>query len=383
MLSLHQPFDIRLFEKEASSLAAHGWEVTIVAPHQRNEVVGNIKIEAMPVPRSRWGRLVLMPWRLLFRALQTSADLYHVHDPASMPIGLLLTLLGRKVVYDSREHAPRDMLDKYYLPGWCRTLMSRSVALVEQVACPRFAAVVPASPVVAEHIRHLNHNVVTICNFPILRKLVTADDVAWSERTNAVTYVGIIGRNRGLIEMIRAIDMVPEALNARLKLGGNFSSPELAGEIKLVPGHERVDVLGFLERPAMAQLLTQVRVGLAVLHPTPQYQSSYATKMFEYMAASVPVVCSDFPLWREIIDDAGCGLLADPLDPGDIARAIEYLLSHPAEAEAMGRRGRRAVEERYNWTHEETKLLNLYATLAAGGAAQGAELRHVENTGTS
>src|SRR5215510_10443399 len=84
MLSLHQPFDIRLFEKEASSLAAHGWEVTIVAPHQRNEVVGNIKIEAMPVPRSRWGRLVLMPWRLLFRALQTSADLYHVHDPASM-----------------------------------------------------------------------------------------------------------------------------------------------------------------------------------------------------------------------------------------------------------------------------------------------------------
>ena len=81
------------------------------------------------------------------------------------------------------------------------------------------------------------------------------------------------------------------------------------------------------------------------------------------MAAGIPVILSNFALWQEIVEGAGCGLLVDPLDPQAIADSIVYLLEHPKEAEAMGRRGIKAVEKRYNWSKEEEKLLQLYKDL--------------------
>jgi glycosyltransferase involved in cell wall biosynthesis len=100
--------------------------------------------------------------------------------------------------------------------------------------------------------------------------------------------------------------------------------------------------------------------GLVTLHPTPAYLDSLPVKMFEYMSAGLPVIASDFPLWREIIEGNDCGLCIDPLDPAAIAAAIDALVSNPARAEQMGRNGRAAVEQHFNWANEERKLLQLY-----------------------
>jgi glycosyltransferase involved in cell wall biosynthesis len=88
--------------------------------------------------------------------------------------------------------------------------------------------------------------------------------------------------------------------------------------------------------------------------------------LFEYMAAGLPVIASNFPLWKEIVTGIGCGVLVDPLKPTEIADAIEYLLTHPAEAEQMGIRGREAVERKFNWECEQHKLLQFYESLLAG-----------------
>jgi glycosyltransferase involved in cell wall biosynthesis len=103
------------------------------------------------------------------------------------------------------------------------------------------------------------------------------------------------------------------------------------------------------------------------MRPRRELVVAMGNKTFEYMAAGIPVVASDFPVWRTILGDAGAGLTVDPRNPARIAAAIRYLLEHPGEAEAMGRRGRSAVASRYNWDSQATRLLALYAELQQGG----------------
>ena len=95
-------------------------------------------------------------------------------------------------------------------------------------------------------------------------------------------------------------------------------------------------------------------------------------KLFEYMAAGMPVIASDFPLWREIVTDAGCGLLVNPEDAPAIAAAINRLLGDESMARQMGEAGRQAVLSRYSWSAEAQKLVALYAQLERSALRAGA-----------
>ena len=145
-----------------------------------------------------------------------------------------------------------------------------------------------------------------------------------------------------------------------MQLGGEFSEPDVEVHVRSQTGWQWVDELGWLDRVGVKTVLDRSVAGLVTLHPVINYIDALPVKMFEYMAAGVPVIASHFPLWREIIEGNDCGLCIDPLDPAAIAKAIDYLVTHPQEAERMGRNGQRAVAEKYNWTLEEAKLLEFY-----------------------
>ena len=160
--------------------------------------------------------------------------------------------------------------------------------------------------------------------------------------------------------MVKAMALLPESLNARLVMAGKFSPPQLEKEIQKYRRWNSINYLGYCGRSQIAALLGKSRIGLVILHPKVNYLDSYPVKLFEYMSSGLPVIVSDFPLWREIVGKAGCGIVVGPLDAEAIAAAIEYLLTYPAEAEAMGRRGMEAVKKYYNWETEKVKLLSLY-----------------------
>jgi glycosyltransferase involved in cell wall biosynthesis len=149
----------------------------------------------------------------------------------------------------------------------------------------------------------------------------------------------------------------------RLALAGPVMPPEFLSELSGLDGWKRVDWLGTLDHNQVVDLLEKSRAGLVVLHPAPNYVCSWPTKLFEYMLAGLPVIASDFPVWREIVGKAGCGLLVNPLAPAEIAEAIEQVFANPADASAMGTRGHRAVTETYNWRSEARTLENLYRRL--------------------
>jgi glycosyltransferase involved in cell wall biosynthesis len=230
------------------------------------------------------------------------------------------------------------------------------------MASGAFDAIVCVTPTIAS--RFEPRKTVLVRNFPAIQELVAAGRTAYALRPNAFVYVGVVAAIRGAREMVESIGRMTDSHAARLELAGNFSPAPLEDELRAMRGWERVRYHGWASRPQVASLLGAARAGLVVLHPTHNYPDAYPVKLFEYMAAGLPVIASDFPLWRSIVDGARCGLLVDPTNASEIRDAMRWILDHPAEAEAMGRRGAQAIASDYNWAREAETLLRLYERLA-------------------
>ncbi|EQM72357.1 hypothetical protein L686_05840 [Stutzerimonas stutzeri MF28] len=153
---------------------------------------------------------------------------------------------------------------------------------------------------------------------------------------------------------------------AKLQLVGKFSESQVEKEAKASRGWGQVDEHGFMNRKQVAEILSGSVAGIVTFLPAPNHIDAQPNKMFEYMSAGVPVIASNFPLWKEIIEGNACGVCVDPLDPMAIAGAIDDLVRNPEKAERMGRNGQQAVQQRYNWKVEERKLLELYSCLLDG-----------------
>ena len=357
--SAHYAADTRILYKECKSLANAGHDVTLLAQHDRDTIVGGVKIKALQKPKSRWKRWTAGMWQVYRHVVELNADVYHFHDPELIPVGMWLSRRGKRVIYDAHEDLPNTFPYKYYIPAFTRKALGWLAGQIEDLAVKRFAAVVAATPTIAKRFCELNSNTVVVRNFPLPAELARGPNLPWKERPPLVVYVGTMSPERGFREAMAAMSLLPYNMRARLAFAGPITL-ELRSEINRLDGSDHTDVLGLLGRAEVASLLGRARVGLVPLHRMPNFLNALPIKLFEYMSAGLPVIASDFPLWREIVEDCGCGLLVDPLDTKGIALAIEYLLSHSEEAQQMGSRGRKAIERRYNWSTEERQLLALY-----------------------
>jgi glycosyltransferase involved in cell wall biosynthesis len=360
LTSVHPTSDIRIFEKECRSLARAGYEVVLVVPHTHDEVKDGVHIVVVAPSKSRLDRIALTSWRVFRKALAQQASLYHFHDPELILPGLLLKLLGKKVIYDVHEDLPRQVLSKPWIPVVLRQSVSVVTEALETFAVRLFDGVVTVTPTIAK--RFPQYKTALVQNFPMQEELILEAAKPYAQRRHVV-YVGGIAVIRGIREMILAMQLLPNTVTEKLVLAGSFRPAELENEMKQLPGWARVEARGWQSRDEIAALLYDSKIGLVVLHPIVNYVDSLPIKLFEYMAAGVPVIASNFPLWREIVEDARCGLLVDPLNPQAVADAMTWLLTHPEEAEAMGERGQKAVQEKYNWALEAKKLIALYKQL--------------------
>ncbi len=339
--SVHQPFDIRIFHKEAKTLARAGHEVVFVVPHDEAVTVDGVRVRPVRKRRGRRARMTTTVRDVFRAAVAEDGDVYHFHDPELIPVGLLMKLRGKRVVYDVHEDRPRQMLTKYWIPPRARRLVSRLTHLTEAASGRVWDGIVVATPAIARLFP--GKKTVIVQNFPILDELIVADPIPYASRPPQVSYVGNLTGIRGAREMVLAMGLLPPESEARLDLAGAFDPPSLEDELRTLPGWERTTTRGWLNRQEVAALLGQTRVGLVLLHPADNYLEAQPNKLFEYMSVGVPVVASDFPHWQEMVKSDRCGLLVDPLDPRAIADAIQWLLDHPEEAEGVRSSGCRST----------------------------------------
>ncbi|MCU7698955.1 glycosyltransferase family 4 protein [Acinetobacter sp. AYS6] len=359
LTSAHPRFDTRIFVKQCCSLTQSYDTYLVVADGNGNEVKNQVNILDVGKFNGRKDRMLNAPNAVFEKALALQAEIYHLHDPELIPIGLKLKKMGKKVFFDAHEDLPNQIMSKHYLNPISKKIIAFLVKTYEKYACAKLDGIVAATPFIRDKFLKINKNTIDINNYPKLEEFSSIPTNAL--KGNQVCYIGGLADVRGIVEMVQAINSTQS--EAKLVLAGDFSDKNLEQSVIEMEGWEKVNFLGYVGRNEIKNTLTSSVAGLVVLHPTRSYLDSLPVKMFEYMCAGIPVIASDFPLWRSIVNDAQCGICVDPLKPYEIAKAIDYFINNPDKARLLGEQGRAAVLEKYNWSIEENKLLNFYSSI--------------------
>ena len=358
LTSVHPRYDTRIFHKMCVSSQELGHSVSlVVADGQGNEEYLGVKIFDVGLPRNRLDRFFRISPKLMLFSRSIQSDLHHIHDPELM---MYLTFLKTqsKIIFDFHEDVGSQILRKEYLSRAGKSLLSFCYKLFELIGMLKVDGVIAAT----DHISNLYRDkkpTQTVCNYPIHTEFENNFPITVSIGHKNLVYVGGLSKARGIGQLVDALDFLDDEVV--LHLCGTFSSSEFESFLKSKSGWGKVQYHGFLNRQSVVRVLASANLGVVTLLPDPSYMVSLPVKMFEYFAAKLPVVASDFPLWSEILESNNCGSTVDPCDPVKIANVIDDLLSDPYKMRALGQNGYEASVKKFNWTIEHDKLEKFYS----------------------
>lgn len=361
MTSVHNRYDIRIFKKECQSLAQNGFDTYLVVNDdiESERKSGVAIIPTGNKPKNRIERIIKSKAKMFEEAIKIDADIYHLHDPELLPIARKLKKDNKKVIFDSHEDVPGQIMGKYWIPKILRGAISKVYCKYERYVLTKLDGVISVTPHLTERLIGINKNVIEITNYPKIELIETSSN----NRQRAVCFAGGITPEW----------MHESIINALAKIGGvkYFMCGQVSNDylenLKTLEGWDQVDYLGRIPHDKVQEIYNQAMIGMAIASYSDNTKGNLGTlgntKLFEIMMAGLPVICTDFILWRKIIDDHQCGICVQPDNVEEIASAIRYLLDNPDIAKQMGKNGRRAVLEKFNWDIEEKKLIKLYEDL--------------------
>jgi len=360
LTSVHPPFDGRVFHKEAKTLVKAGYDVVLIAQHNKTEVVDSVKIIPLPKPRNRFERMTRVVWKLFRLALKEKADIYHFHDPELIPMGIILKLFHKRVIYDVHELVYFQIECKSWLKSQIiKRLIQQIYFLFEKLSTKSIDQFILAENGYERYFiqKYKNFKRYTIIrNFPILELIKNIKPLTINKQKPIIIYAGGLTKIRGIKEIIQSMEFIGE--KAELWLLGKWESEEFKKECESLKGWRFTKYLGLKPLEEVYTYMKVADIGISILYPVKNYVTSLPVKAFEYMACSLPMVMSNFPYWEEIFGE--CALFANPYDPKEIAETIMKLLSEEDLRRKIGKKGRELIQNEYSWEREQKKLLDFY-----------------------
>ncbi|MCI8812195.1 MAG: glycosyltransferase family 4 protein [Oscillibacter sp.] len=365
--SVRENHDLCMFRRSCVSLAEAGYEVYLVARGDSREDMGVYVTGVGEPPRSRLRRMLFFTRRIFREALEVDAAVYQIHDPELLPFALTLKRRGKRVIFDSHEFYTELLKTKHYLPFARQT--ARVYGTFERYVLRRIDAVIfPATRDGKEVFSGIAQRTVTIGNYALKEELYSWY-VPAEKPEFRLCFVGDMTPDRGIDNLIRAANRS----GARLSLVGEFHPPSYGEAVRQMPESRCVEFLGRLDRERVREVLARSSVGMCTMPDGGQYNicDTFNMKVYDYMAMGLPVILSDSAYARQVMERYKFGILVNPADVEETVRAVRRLAEYPEEAARMGREGRRAIAEEFNWDTQVEKLLALYRDLTGGPEGRG------------
>jgi glycosyltransferase involved in cell wall biosynthesis len=357
--------DARVFQRQCKSLHQAGFEVCLLTNDgEPSETIDDIKIiRCSSYWKSRFKVLLFTKRQFLKNAIDINADIYQMHSPELLSLGIALQKTGKKVVYDAHEDLPRHILEKDWIPKIFRRPLYLIIEKYMNSVLAKYDAIVSPHSHVVEYLKKINNEVLLVANFPIINKIdeVSKDD--YMQRKKIMCYSGTVYNYSNQEAVLNAMKEIPVI---SYEIAG-FIDPNHLKTLETYDVFNRVTFLGRLPWDEMQVFYKKTIMGLVIY----DYKlnlgyklGSYGTnKIFEYMEAGLPIICTDYILWKEIVDNYHCGICVEPGNIKQIQEAINFLLNNPDKAFTMGQNGRNAVLQKYNWSTQQDVYVNLFETM--------------------
>lgn len=363
----HGTDDTRIIHKECKSLYETGEYDIYYVTSDRNAKVGKfnndgIEEEVLPLINKRFVRIFAYIRSLKRKIKEYNPQICHIHEFALYPIIPFLKRRGIKIVLDFHENDldvnKRKFREKYGLllsNIFCRAMKKYELKCVQGADL-----IIVVDYTLKYRIESYGYEAHLIPNYPIItsnneHQLSNLDE-------NTLCFAGGYSQLWSTENIMRVMEKNP---NFAFRLAG-IGDDEYIKKLKKYPSWERTIFYGKVPfETVINEIYPQSSIGMALL----QYDDSWKngplgnTKIFEFMLAGIPVVATDFALWKDIIEKNDCGICVNCNDIDAISDAINKILSDRTRAREMGRNGHKTVLEKYNWNILGRKLAELYAKL--------------------
>ncbi len=365
MTSVHNRSDGRIFFKMSKALHNAGYNLSVIVADGRGDDDSlGFRIKDVGIENGRINRILKSAKKVYKEALAQNCDIYHFHDPELIPFGLKLKKKGKKVIFDSHEDFPRHVLEKEWIPKIIRKSLSYIADKYINYVVKKFDATITVSPHIVDHLKKYSNHVFTITNYPIIDENQNHFSFNhYIKRSNRLCYSGTIYPNSQQKYILKALENVKDI---NYTLVGTIDE-SLFEALSILPAWEKTKFIKRVPKSELLEIYAQVTIGIVVFDYSPNVGYKKGTlgnnKIFEYMLAGLPIICTDFELWKEIIDKYKCGICVNPTNVNEIEDAINYLTNNKEEAYKMGQNGKEAVLKEFNWNTQEKELLKIYKKL--------------------